>query len=353
MQALPGAVALTRVQRPWPMSEHERETSAQQPPTPSQRAGKPSVSYPQRGCVAEIQRQRILSATVHLACERGAQAFVVSDVIELAGVSRRTFYDLFADREDCLREAFERALAHAHQRARVAYDGEQAWVDRIRAALLALLEFFDEQPELAQLCVVQGLSGDRGVLTRRAQVLEQLAGVIDQGRERAVHEPPPLTAEGAVYAGLGLLYVRLLAPRPPALRELLRPIMSSIVLPYLGVEAARRELLRDAPPRRSHGAQRTAAFQSLQSLKIRLTYRTLRVLAAIAAEPGLSNLAVSERAGISDQGQIAKLLARLSQSGLIENVGKGPGKGAPNVWQLSQVGRELERAIRRSSSARA
>ena len=63
---------------------------------------------------------------------------------------------------------------------------------------------------------------------------------------------------------------------------------------------------------------------------MRLTYRTLRVLGAVAERPGASNREVGAAAGMTDQGQISKLLARLEGLGLIANVGAGHVKGAPN-----------------------
>ena len=61
---------------------------------------------------------------------------------------------------------------------------------------------------------------------------------------------------------------------------------------------------------------------------MRLTYRTLRVLAEIAAAPGISNREVAEAAGVRDPGQISKLLARVEGLGLVRNTGGGQAKGA-------------------------
>ncbi|MGA2452177.1 MAG: helix-turn-helix domain-containing protein [Solirubrobacteraceae bacterium] len=79
---------------------------------------------------------------------------------------------------------------------------------------------------------------------------------------------------------------------------------------------------------------------------MRLTYRTVRVLVAIAAQPGLSNSQISQRAGITDQGQISRLLSRLARLQLIENTGQGQRKGAANAWRLTRRGEAVERTIR-------
>jgi DNA-binding MarR family transcriptional regulator len=83
----------------------------------------------------------------------------------------------------------------------------------------------------------------------------------------------------------------------------------------------------------------------LHELGMRLTYRTVRVLMAVADEPGSSNRGVSEGAGISDQGQVSKLLARLKRAGLVQNAGVVIEHGMPNAWTLTEKGRMVHGAI--------
>ena len=82
---------------------------------------------------------------------------------------------------------------------------------------------------------------------------------------------------------------------------------------------------------------------------MRLTYRTVRVLTAIAelSEQGSypSNRQVGVAADMHDQGQISKLLTRLHRLGLIQNSGLGPGKGAPNAWTLTPKGHDIQTII--------
>jgi DNA-binding MarR family transcriptional regulator len=81
---------------------------------------------------------------------------------------------------------------------------------------------------------------------------------------------------------------------------------------------------------------------------MRITYRTLRVLGAIAEHSGASNRTIGEAADIYDQGQISKLLARLEGLGLVENVSGNDHKptGEPNAWRLTARGEEIEHALR-------
>jgi hypothetical protein len=147
--------------------------------------------------------------------------------------------------------ALNRALAHAAQCARGAYDERQPWARRIRAALGALLELFDEQPQMARLCVIPSATIGLEALARREEMLAALARVIDQGRDSTRRQqPPPLTARGVVAGTIGAVRARLQQPDSGPLIELLNPLMSFIVLPYLGAGAARRELSRRVPSAR-------------------------------------------------------------------------------------------------------
>jgi len=91
----------------------------------------------------------------------------------------------------------------------------------------------------------------------------------------------------------------------------------------------------------------------LSSIGIRLTYRTLLVLRALAqqeaAGAGMSNREVADAAGISDQGQASKLLARLARHGMIVNARARPHReGEANAWKLTERGASVERATRRA-----
>jgi AcrR family transcriptional regulator/DNA-binding MarR family transcriptional regulator len=307
--------------------------------------------------VAEIQRQRLLAAMALVAGERGAANASVAHVVNRAGVSRRTFYELFEDREACFLAAFEQTVAQAAASVVPAYEGQTRWRARIRAALAALLRYLDAEPQMGRLAVVEALGAGPRALEHRALVLATLIAAVDGGREetsrtrsgrtgriRPGHEPPPLTAEGVVGAVFAVIHARIADPgaRGP-LSELLNQLMGAIVLPYAGVAAAQRELHKPAPLLKT---QKTSPpGDPLVGLNMRLTYRTLRVLAEIAAHPGASNRQVAAAAEILDQGQASKLLMRLQDLGLIENRGEGHARGARNAWVLTARGAQVDRAI--------
>ncbi len=319
-----------------------------------------------RGGVAEIQRARMIAALVEVAGERGVGGVTVAHVVARSGVSRRTFYELFDDREDCFLAGFDEAVERGARRVVPAFRGSGAWRERVRAGLGALLEYLDEEPGMGALCVVDALGAGPVALERRARVVQVLIDAVHEGRREAqVAKPTRLTAEGVVGAVLAVLHARLSrldahgngvgarmgGTQPMA--SLLGPLMGMIVLPYQGQAAAARETSKPGP-RRKRAAVSTG--DPLRELEMRLTYRTVRVLLAIAElsggrVPGPSNRRVAEAADVSDQGQISKLLARLEHLGLIENGGAGPARGEPNVWRLTSKGAEIERTIRRQAGS--
>jgi AcrR family transcriptional regulator len=298
--------------------------------------------------VSEIQRARILSAMFGLAGERGAARVSVAHVVERSGVSRRTFYQTFTDREDCFLAAFEQALELASRRVLPAYNTQHNWCERIRAALVALLSFLDEEPAVGRLLIVESLSGGSRTLERRERVLALIADAIDDGRAESANgsPPPPLTAEGLIGGALAVTGTRLARADHEPLVGLTNQLMSMIVLPYQGAGAARCELERPVPVPSGPPAHAALLSDPFKEMGMRLTYRTVRVLLAVAEHPGVSNRQVGDSAGISDQGQISKLLGRLQRLELISNTGLGPGQGAPNEWSLTGTGRRFADSIR-------
>jgi DNA-binding MarR family transcriptional regulator len=79
---------------------------------------------------------------------------------------------------------------------------------------------------------------------------------------------------------------------------------------------------------------------------LRVTYRTVRVLMAVAECPGGCNREIANGSGIIDQGQISRLLARLAVLKLVENRGESKATSRPNAWHLTPRGARLERTVR-------
>lgn len=325
------------------------------------KTGAPSLRSAARDgrlCVADMQRARLLGGAVAAVQEVGWAQVSVASITSRARVSRRTFYDLFGDREDCLLAVCEDTLQRIESELVSADLGELSWSERMRAGLWVILSFFDREPELARVCAVQSAHGGPAVLAWRADLLARLTELVDEGRSQAAKpgEIPGLTAEGSVGAVLAIVTGRLLDDQSEPWSELLGALLGMIVLPYLGARAALREHKRAlpqlpaswSPTSSSSRAYRAAGENPLRKLPMRVTYRTGRVLGALAQHPGASNREIGELAGIHDQGQVSKLLARLQGHGLLAN-SAGPdarAKGAPNAWSLTDIGERVIEHLR-------
>lgn len=297
--------------------------------------------------LADLQRARIVSAMVDVAAQRGAGSVTVAHVVERSGVSRRTFYENFEDREHCLLASFERALTLTSQRVIPAYESENGWSGRIRAGLITFLAFCDQEPSLARMLVCESQASGPRVAQRRADILERLTRIVDQGRKEGKAENlSPLAAEGTIGGLLAVIQARLTEAKRKPLISLTNELMSMIVLPYMGAGAARRELKLATPASSSEAIERTLLGDPFKEAGMRLTYRTVRALMATAEHPGASNRLIADTAEIADQGQVSKLLGRLKRAGLVTNAGLGAGTGAPNAWTLTPSGRQVTDSIR-------
>jgi AcrR family transcriptional regulator len=137
--------------------------------------------------VSEMQRSRMLSSAVRVVSEYGYRRMSVARVAGGARVSRRTFYEVFADREDCFLAAFEEAVARAEAVVVDAYEREDGvWREKVRAALLELLVFLDgllvDLPmrlTYRTMRVLSAIGEHPGASNRR---VGEIAGTSDQGQ---------------------------------------------------------------------------------------------------------------------------------------------------------------------------
>ncbi len=349
------------------------------------RGGAAAVRLASRSQVAEIQRSRLLAAAVAALEEQGYEHTSVADITTRARVSRRTFYELFASREECLAAVLSDTAAQLARELRDAGVPALPWRERMRVGLWTVLCFLDREPDLGRALVVHSLRGSGPVVQARERILAQLLAAVDAGRREGrrggrtrggpAAGASALTAEGIVGAVLTILQTRLAsngslpvgregarvgrapaggrspaairAPRARAVRDLLGELTAIVLLPYEGAAVARREQAKPAPavPARAERPTMLGEPDPLAGLPMRMTYRTARILDGIAAQPGASNRQAAQYAGIADQGQASKLLARLQRLGLLENHGAGRAKGEPNAWALTSVGLRVAQSL--------
>jgi AcrR family transcriptional regulator len=183
-----------------------------------------------REAVAESQRNRIHQAMIEVVSRRGYPETRVVDVIGVAGVSRKTFYELFESKEDCFLAAYDVLLGILLEEATDAFESAPgaAWAERIAAALEALLDHLSRHPDEARFAM-------------RDAALRQFTGLLESGRSEATVELPGITSL-AVAGGVNeLLYSEILHGAIGRLPSRLPDLMFWVTLPFLGAEGATAE----------------------------------------------------------------------------------------------------------------
>lgn len=182
--------------------------------------------------VAAHQRERLFDAMIGVVNEQGVVASTISDLVKRAGVSRRSFYEHFENKEECLLATYDALLARLTERIIESYRPEAPWREQIEAVVRALFDMASERPDAAKLvCVEMGAAGPIGI-ERWAHGADQLARFIGGVFKRAPGEgaiPYPV-ARAIVGALRTILYARVRRRRSSkALRSELQKLIPDLV----------------------------------------------------------------------------------------------------------------------------
>jgi AcrR family transcriptional regulator len=192
--------------------------------------------------VRAIQRERLIVAMLSAASDLGYLETNVQDVIDRAGVSRPTFYEHFANKEDCFLAAFDSSAERLRKTvAAAARNGGDVWRDRVRYGLEAILQFAVREPHTARTLVVEARAASVAAVRRRVELLDEFASCLESEAKALLPKVPsrtPVTATGIVGGVESLLYSRLCKHEYGQLEALLPSLMYFVVLPYEGHEAA-------------------------------------------------------------------------------------------------------------------
>lgn len=195
-----------------------------------------------REFVERNQRERVLTALVDVVAERGYNATTVADITKAAGVSRRTFYEHFSDKEACFLAAYEMVVDRLLDSMRAAAASFEEPPRQLRAALATMLRLFAAEPDLAQLCLVESVAAGGEVAVRHGQTMQRLASLLRAARPESPdgHPLPELTEETLVGGIASLIGRELNAGRAEQLEGLLPELVAVVFTHYVGSEEAQR-----------------------------------------------------------------------------------------------------------------
>lgn len=130
----------------------------------------------QRQRSPEAHRRRAVEAMADAVAEQGYADTTVEDILSRARMSRRTFYQLFNNREECFLAAYDAALAEAMERLALAHKGNgRRWQGQVEVALVALFEYLAAEPGLARVWLVEAPSLGAAGVERHERTMKQLA----------------------------------------------------------------------------------------------------------------------------------------------------------------------------------
>jgi AcrR family transcriptional regulator len=135
---------------------------------------RPGVSPPKVERISP--RSGLARAEVMVLQRHGYEDTKITDIVELAGVSRPTFYEFFEGKEQCFAAAYADGIRRLSSAVEAAAGGRQGWVPRISAGLRAGLEFLAADPSLANLLLVESLAAARPARPEHERTLARLAG---------------------------------------------------------------------------------------------------------------------------------------------------------------------------------
>jgi AcrR family transcriptional regulator len=321
--------------------------------------GEPVEQIPGSGdAIDALPRARIVRAVADVVAERGVAGTSIELAITRAQVSRRTFHKHF----DGLQQALIAVLDEGYQRAATlverAFASGGSWSESMRSALAATLAFFDSEPALARVCLVEAAAGDPLVREHLERRVRAFRVIVVERLHEDVASASPLAPEGALASVMGVVRARLIAPESGPLIELLGPLMGLIVGPFVPDAQVGREveagdaLARELLARRALPEALGSPPGALARAEIPLplahpsAFRLRECLRYVAAHPGASNSQVAAGVGIAHRGQTALLLRRLVSLGLLVKYAGVPGHA--NAWRVTAVGERAAGALDRA-----
>lgn len=214
----------------------QTEAPAELGPLP---AGRHSYSREQ---VAHSQRERLIAAFAEAVAEHGYSATTLTHVTNAAHVSRRAFYENFADKEDCFLAAFDIIVDHLRKVMEEAGEGEPDWAHRVVAGIRAALAFLASEPQLARLCLVESVTTTPAIAARYREAILSFVPSLRQGRRERTgdRELPDSTEDSLIGASASMISRQIAAGDADRLEDLAPDIAAFVLSPYLGAAEATR-----------------------------------------------------------------------------------------------------------------
>jgi AcrR family transcriptional regulator len=282
---------------------------------------------------APSQRDRLVAAMGELVAELGGTTIGVHHVCQRAGISRRTFYELYDDRDDCLADTLAEAQARllGSVGEAVATAGP-VWESRVVAAVRTLVAVTCTDPVLGCLCFTAPLTAGRAAGRDASDELGRLLG-----------EPPSTTlpSELLLVAALGgvweMLRRQLVDPQPQG--EITAAAIACVLTPFVG---RRRAATRASVPNDPACFVARWTPSDADEPVLLITALTRLTLEYLDEHPDATNVAIARAVDVRHESQMSRHLARLRRDGVVQH----RKQGRTNAWRLTSCGEDVVRSMR-------
>jgi AcrR family transcriptional regulator len=194
-----------------------------------------------RDVVIRSQRARVLRAMAESTAERGYGATTVAQVIDRAGVSRATFYELFSDKEECFLAAIREVVGRVTTTVAEARARPDEELGSLGSGIRALLELFAEEPAFARLVVLECRSSTPRALDLYLSTMRATVSLLGQGEHASGGPVSSSVAARAAFGGVeALIRKEIENDRAENLPELLPQLVYCALVPFRGIDEALR-----------------------------------------------------------------------------------------------------------------
>jgi len=195
-----------------------------------------------RRFIVHNQRERMLLAVAEAVAEQGYVTTTVADIIARARLSRRTFYEHFADKEECYLAAYDTVVEQLLTAVGQAYEQAEGWPQKVHDGLETFLAYLAAEPAFARMCIVEVVAAGPEARSRRDAAMRVFVEFLEPGRAAAPRGlvVPELAAEVVVGGIYEIIYSRLQRNAADELIEMLPDLLYCALLPYIGHRAAER-----------------------------------------------------------------------------------------------------------------
>jgi AcrR family transcriptional regulator len=195
-----------------------------------------------RRFIVHNQRERMLLAVAEAVAEQGFATTTVADIIARARLSRRTFYEHFADKEECFLAAYDTVVEQLLAAVGQAYEQADGWTQKVHDGLETFLAYLAAEPAFARMCIVEVVAAGPEARSRRDAAMRVFVDFLEPGRAEAPKGVAvPALAEEIVVGGIyEIIYSRLQRDAANELVEMLPELLYCALVPYIGHRAAER-----------------------------------------------------------------------------------------------------------------